>query len=135
MTLYFAFPDWISTEIIPGLPFRWYGMMYLVAFAVTYLLFMYQVKRRKLDVDPDTVLNMFFWIIIGLLIGARIFATLLFDESGRYWARPWLIFWPFDENMNFVGLQGNELLRWPGRCGDCGAHLRAVEKDRHFGLG
>lgn len=106
MTLYFVFPDWISTEIIPGLPFRWYGMMYLVAFAVTYLLFMYQVRRRKLDVDSDTVLNMFFWAIIGLLIGARIFATLLFDASGRYWARPWLIFWPFDDNMNFVGLQG-----------------------------
>ena len=106
MTLYFAFPQWISSEIIPGLPFRWYGLMYLVAFAVTYLLFMYQVRQRKLDVDSDTVLNMFFWAIIGLLIGARVFATLLFEASGRYWARPWLIFWPFDENMNFVGLQG-----------------------------
>ncbi len=106
MLAYFQFPDWLSTVIIPGLPFRWYGLMYLVAFAVTYLLFRYEVKRRKLDVDPDTVLNMFFWAILGLLIGARLFATLLFDPTGYYLSRPWLIFWPFDANMNFVGLQG-----------------------------
>ncbi|MFP4485118.1 MAG: prolipoprotein diacylglyceryl transferase [Spirochaetaceae bacterium] len=106
MLAYFQFPDWLSTVIIPGLPFRWYGLMYLVAFAVTYVLFRYEVKRRKLDVDPDTVLNMFFWAILGLLIGARLFATLLFDPTGYYLSRPWLIFWPFDANMNFVGLQG-----------------------------
>ena len=106
MLAYFQFPDWLSTVIIPGLPFRWYGLMYLVAFAITYVLFRYEVKRRKLDVDPDTVLNMFFWAILGLLIGARLFATLLFDPTGYYLSRPWLIFWPFDANMNFVGLQG-----------------------------
>lgn len=103
---YFEFPGWVSTEIIPGLPFRWYGLMYLVAFAITYFLFRYEVRRRKLDLDEDTVLNFFFWTILGLLLGARIFATLLFDPTGYYVARPWLIFWPFDANMNFVGLQG-----------------------------
>lgn len=106
MLAYFRFPDWVSTEIIPGLPFRWYGLMYLVAFAITYLLFRYEIRRRKMQVDDDVVLNMFFWAILGLLIGARVFAALLFDPTGYYVARPWLIFWPFDANMNFVGLQG-----------------------------
>ena len=106
MLAYFQFPNWVSTEIIPGLPFRWYGLMYLVAFAITYFLFRYEVRRRKLEVDEDTVLNLFFWAILGLLVGARLFATLLFDPTGYYLAKPWLIFWPFDANMNFVGLQG-----------------------------
>jgi phosphatidylglycerol:prolipoprotein diacylglycerol transferase len=106
MLAYFQFPNWVSTEIIPGLPFRWYGLMYLVAFAITYVLFRYEIRRRKLDVDDDTVLNLFFWAILGLLVGARLFATLLFDPTGYYLAKPWLIFWPFDANMNFVGLQG-----------------------------
>jgi phosphatidylglycerol:prolipoprotein diacylglycerol transferase len=80
--------------------------MYLIAFAVTYVLVRYQIKRDRVNVDQDTVLNLFFWAIIGLLIGARLFAALLFDPTNQYLARPWLIFWPFDENMNFVGLRG-----------------------------
>lgn len=103
---YIEFPTWLRTEIIPGLPLRWYGMMYLVAFVISYLLFVYQVRERKLEIDSDTILNFFFWAIIGLLIGARIFATLLFDPTGRYVRRPWLIFWPFNEAGQFVGLQG-----------------------------
>jgi phosphatidylglycerol---prolipoprotein diacylglyceryl transferase len=103
--LYIEFPTWLRSEIIPGLPLRWYGMMYLVAFAISYLLFMYQVRRRKLDVDSDTVVNFFFWGIIGLLVGARLFSTLFFESTGTYWRQPWLIFWPF-RNGQFVGLQG-----------------------------
>ena len=102
---YMQFPNWLRTEIIPGLPFRWYGMMYLVAFAVSYVMFMVQVRQRKLDVDKDLVLNFFFWGIIGLLVGARLFSTLFFEPTGLYRRQPWLIFWPFYEGR-FVGLQG-----------------------------
>lgn len=105
MMAYLQFPTWLTTEIIPGLPFRWYGMMYLVAFGITYLLFRVQVRRRSLDVDPDTIVNFFFWGIIGLLVGARLFSTLLFEPTGFYLRRPWLIFWPFRDGR-FVGLQG-----------------------------
>ena len=51
--LYTLYPSWISPEIIPGLPFRWYGMMYLVAFGITYLLFQRQVRREKLGWSPE----------------------------------------------------------------------------------
>jgi len=81
-------------------------MMYLIAFVISYLLFMAQVKQRKLELDPDLVLNFFFWAIIGLLIGARLFATLLFDKTGEYLRKPWLIFWPFRKDLGFIGLQG-----------------------------
>lgn len=103
--LYLQFPTWLRAEIIPGLPFRWYGLMYLVAFAIAYLMFMVQIRQRKLDIDSDTVLNFFFWGIIGLLVGARLFATLLFDPTHTYLRQPWLIFWPFRDG-HFVGLQG-----------------------------
>lgn len=103
--LYLNFPTWLRAEIIPGLPFRWYGLMYLIAFAVSYLLFMVQFRERKLETDQDTVINFFFWGIIGLLVGARLFSTLFFDPTGVYLRQPWLIFWPF-RNGRFVGLQG-----------------------------
>ena len=105
MLAYLQFPGWLSAEIIPGLPFRWYGMMYLVAFAISYLLFTVQVRQRKLDLDKDLVLNFFFWAIIGMLVGARLFSALIFEQSGFYRRQPWLIFWPF-YNGQFTGLQG-----------------------------
>ncbi|MFA7565612.1 MAG: prolipoprotein diacylglyceryl transferase [Alkalispirochaeta sp.] len=110
MPLYINFPEWISPVIVPGLPFRWYGMMYLVAFGLAYLFTRIQLKEPDnplyKKVTDDEVINLFFWIIIGLLIGSRVVATTVYDTSGRYLQRPWLMFWPFDENMNFTGLQG-----------------------------
>jgi phosphatidylglycerol:prolipoprotein diacylglycerol transferase len=109
MPLYVNFPAWLQPEVIPGLPFRWYGLMYLVAFAIAYGLTIYQLRRDKLSVSyltNDDVMNLFFWTILGLLIGSRIFATTIYDTTGRYLRQPWLIFWPFDGDMNFVGLQG-----------------------------
>ena len=105
MPLAVNFPAWLKPEIIPGLPFRWYGLMYLVAFAVAWLLFMRQVKGRSLKLDEDTLSGLFFWTILGLLIGARVFATIVYDTSGIYLKKPWLVFWPFD-GSRFTGLQG-----------------------------
>jgi phosphatidylglycerol:prolipoprotein diacylglycerol transferase len=80
-------------------------MMYLIAFVISYLLFMVQVRQRKLELDQDLVLNFFFWAIIGMLLGARLFSTLFFDKTGEYLSKPWLIFWPF-RGGQFIGLQG-----------------------------
>ncbi len=106
MLAYIKFPEWLNPVIIPGLPLRWYGLMYLVAFAFTYFLFRFQIRERKLDMPNEEVLNFIFWAIVGLLIGARILATLVYDTSGRYRRNPLLIFWPLDENMRFTGLAG-----------------------------
>jgi phosphatidylglycerol:prolipoprotein diacylglycerol transferase len=80
--------------------------MYLVAFAISYFFFVYQIRKRKLEISQDDIINFFFWVIIGLLIGARLFATLLFDSSGYYWRNPHRIFWPFDDQFHFIGLAG-----------------------------
>lgn len=110
MQLYLQYPSWISPVVIPGLPFRWYGVMYLVAFGVAYLLTKTQINdpHHPLHkrVTKDDIINLYFWAIIGLLIGSRIFATTIYDTTGRYDGKPWLMFWPFDEEMNFTGLQG-----------------------------
>lgn len=104
--LFINFPTWIKPVIIPGLPLHWYGLMYLIAFGITYVLFKYQVKQEKLKMSEDDITNFFFWTILGLIVGARIFSSLIYDTSGIYWRKPWLIFWPFDSKMHLVGLQG-----------------------------
>ncbi len=101
-----SYPSWLSPEIISGLPFRWYGLMYLFAFGTAYFMVLRQIKIDGLSITKDETTNLFFWAIIGLLIGARILATIVYDTSGRYFRNPLLIFWPFDEHFRFTGLQG-----------------------------
>jgi len=101
-----SFPSWLKPEIIPGLPFRWYGLMYVVAFLVTWLLFSYESKRRASPWNEDESAGFFGWAIVGLLVGARLFGTLVYDPSGYYWHNPLYIVWPFDASGRFVGYQG-----------------------------
>jgi len=105
MLQYVAYPAWISPLVIPGLPIRWYSMMYLVAFGITYILFMKQRNKGLIECSNDDTYTLFLYVIAGLILGARLFSTLFYDGSLYYWKQPWLIFWPFS-NGRFVGLPG-----------------------------
>ena len=61
MVLYIPFPEWIRPEVIPGLPFQWYGLMYLVAFAVTWFLARYQIREQGLDISDNQLIDFFFF--------------------------------------------------------------------------
>ncbi|MCL1991413.1 MAG: prolipoprotein diacylglyceryl transferase [Spirochaetes bacterium] len=99
------FPAWLTPEIFPGFPLRWYGLMYIAAFAVSFVLYRRQVKERNFPISDDDLSGMFFAAILGLLLGARIFSTIIYDTSGIYRSAPWLVFWPFRGGA-FTGLQG-----------------------------
>ncbi|MCL2759199.1 MAG: prolipoprotein diacylglyceryl transferase [Treponema sp.] len=99
------FPSWLKPEIIPGLPIRWYGLMYIFAFGTAFLVYRRQIKERKFPMSEDDFSSMFFWGILSLLVGARLFSTLIYETSNIYLRQPWLIFWPF-RNGKFTGLQG-----------------------------
>lgn len=105
MHLFIEYPTWIVPTIIPGLPIRWYSLMYIFAFATTYILVRNQVKKKEFDSSVDDTINLFIFAIAGLILGARLFSTLLYDGSWYYWTHPWMIFWPF-RNGRFVGLPG-----------------------------
>ncbi|MDR1955685.1 MAG: prolipoprotein diacylglyceryl transferase [Treponema sp.] len=105
MLLAVSFPSWLSPEIIPGLPMRWYGLMYLVAFGVAFRLYHKQVVERHFPISDDALSGLFLWGIFALVVGARIFATLVYETSDVYRRQPWLVFWPFRDGA-FTGLQG-----------------------------
>jgi phosphatidylglycerol:prolipoprotein diacylglycerol transferase len=107
---YIPFPRWINPEVIPGLAVpRWYGIMYIAAFLVTYLLFMHQLKQKEEKPNRDLVLDMFFWGIVGLLVGARAAFVLIYDTSGELLRYPWKIILPISMEggrLQFTGLAG-----------------------------
>jgi phosphatidylglycerol:prolipoprotein diacylglycerol transferase len=105
MLLSIPFPAWLKPEIIPGLQVRWYGLMYIFAFATAFLLYRRQIKERNFPMTEDELSSMFGWGIFSLIVGARLFSTLFYETSNFYIRQPWLIFWPF-RNGRFTGLQG-----------------------------
>ena len=105
MLLSIQFPSWLKPEIIPGLPIRWYGLMYVFAFATAFLLYRRQVRERNFPMTEDDLSGLFFWGILSLLLGARIFSTLVYESDINYILQPWLIFWPF-RGGRFTGFQG-----------------------------
>jgi len=105
MPLYIQFPSWLKPEIIPGLPVRWYGLMYVFAFATAFLLYRKQIKERNFPMTEDELSSMFTWGILSLIIGARLFSALIYENRDTYITQPWTIFWPF-RGGRFTGLQG-----------------------------
>src|SRR4030042_992289 len=111
MALYLTHPEWLKPEIIPGLPFRWYGLMYILGMVTAYILFRYQVKKRSLDISKDLSINTFFWGILPGLLCGRIFYMLFFDAGNTFLQAPWSLILPFGKNWEFTGYQG---MNWYG---------------------
>ncbi len=72
MFQFITFPTWISPYVIPGLPIRWYSMMYLVAFTITFLLFVHQIKHKEIDYTIDDTLTLFLYTIAGLILARAV---------------------------------------------------------------
>ncbi len=120
MFLYINYPSWIHPQIFPGVKFlgllRWYGLMYVFAFGTAYYLLKKIAKEGMLDgqntlgkqykITEDDLLSFLGTGILFLLLGARIGSTLIYNRSGYYLHKPWLIFWPFDENGTYTGFAG-----------------------------
>jgi phosphatidylglycerol---prolipoprotein diacylglyceryl transferase len=91
-------------------PFKlqYYGMMYLVAFGITYLLVRYRLAREpRFAISLETVQGLLTAMIIGLILGARL-GYVAFYNSAYYLGHPLEIFLPFDfsNGMRFTGISG-----------------------------
>lgn len=97
------FPN-IDPEIIRIGPvaIRWYGMMYILGFASSYLLVLYQIKKKAIAISRSQVDDIYFYLVIGLLAGARL-GYILFYNLSYYLANPLEIFVLWHGGMSFHG--------------------------------
>ena len=86
---------------------RWYGMMYVVAFAAVYYLVMYRYKVEGIRIKKEAAQNWFGIAILGVLVGGRI-GYVLFYDSEMILNNPLGIILPFDvkNGFKFTGLAG-----------------------------
>lgn len=94
----------IDPEIvrIGPLSIRWYGMMYLLAFASSYLLVKCQIRKKGLPLPKDTVDSLYSYLILGLLVGARL-GYVLFYNLSHYLHHPLEIVAVWQGGMSFHG--------------------------------
>jgi phosphatidylglycerol:prolipoprotein diacylglycerol transferase len=57
----------------------WYGLMYVFGFLFSYLLVRYQMKRKDLGISKPEVDDLYFYSILGLIIGARLGYVLFYN--------------------------------------------------------
>ncbi len=87
---------------IGPLQFRWYGLMYVLAFVATYLIIRSEVKRRNLPLTLDDVADLVFYGALGVVLGGRL-GYILFYKLPFYLSHPLQIFAVWEGGMSFHG--------------------------------
>lgn len=102
-------PEHINPNIIEigAFQLRYYGLMYLVAFFLTYILVLYRIRSENYKYSKETIQDCFVWGITGLITGAR-FGYVLFYNFDYYLSHPLQIILPFDfaDGFRYVGIGG-----------------------------
>ncbi|GBD98447.1 prolipoprotein diacylglyceryl transferase [bacterium BMS3Abin07] len=87
---------------IGPLQVRWYGLMYLAGFAASYYLVKKQIIRKKLNITGEDLESLYFYIVLGLILGARL-GYVVFYNLPYYLSNPLDIFAVWHGGMSFHG--------------------------------
>lgn len=87
---------------IGPLAIRWYGVMYIIGFASSWFLVKYQIGKKGLRFGADFTDSLYSYLILGLLLGARL-GYVLFYDLPAYLRAPLEIFALWHGGMSFHG--------------------------------
>ncbi|MEI6758421.1 MAG: prolipoprotein diacylglyceryl transferase [Chlorobium sp.] len=93
---------------VGGFAIRWYGTMYIIAFAIFYLLTTWRIKKEKLPFEPDFVGDALTWVMAGVVLGGRI-GYILFYGMGSFLKDPLGTLIPWSSTSggcSFSGISG-----------------------------
>jgi len=102
-------PEHINPNIIEigSFQIRYYGLMYVIAFSITYLLILHRLTNERYEYSKAVIQKYFVWAILGVMIGGRVGFVLFYDLS-YFIAHPLRIICPFDfsNGFGYIGLFG-----------------------------
>lgn len=117
---------------IGGFKLHYYGLMYLVAFGVTYALVLWRIRtEERFTISPLQVESLTTAMILGVLIGGRL-GYVVFYNFSYYLRHPLEIVLPFEfsDGIRFTGISG---MSYHG--GLLGVILACVLFSRRSGIG
>lgn len=83
------------------LEIRWYGLVYVFGFFLAIGWMDYLRKQNKLNLTKEQIWDLGFYLMLGVLIGSRIF--LIFVEPHTYLLKPWNLLKFWEGGMVFHG--------------------------------
>ncbi len=86
-----------------GLKVHWYGLMYVAAFAMAYLLAKYRVNSGRYNWTMDEVSDLLFYGMVGVIFGGRIGYFIFYQDPSVWMKKPWEIFMIQNGGMSFHG--------------------------------
>jgi len=94
----------ISPELFKIGPFsiRYYGIIYALGFIITFFYLNYLRKKSKLELSKDQIYDLIFYLVIGVVLGARIFEVLVW-QPGYYFNNLSQIIAIWNGGMSFHG--------------------------------
>ena len=93
---------------IGGFRLQYYGLMYVVGFAITYILVRYRLKTEKrFTVGTEQVQALLTYMMLGVIVGGRL-GYVLFYNPAYFLRHPLEIVLPFDvsDGFRFIGITG-----------------------------
>ena len=93
---------------IGGFRLQYYGMMYVVAFAITYVLVRYRLKTEpRFAATTDQIQALLTYMMLGVIVGGRL-GYVLFYNPVYFLRHPLEIVLPFDlsNGFRFTGITG-----------------------------
>lgn len=84
------------------LQIRYYGLVYVLGAIVGLFVLQYYRKKGRLELTKDEVWDLVFWLMVGLVVGARLF-EIVFWNFGYYWNSPLEVFKVWKGGMSFHG--------------------------------
>jgi phosphatidylglycerol:prolipoprotein diacylglycerol transferase len=84
---------------------HWYGLMYLVGFFCAALLGEYRRRKGRLPVSREALGDLFFYGMMGVIVGGRLWYMLFYYEGGPrwIWTEPLALLKVWDGGMSFHG--------------------------------
>lgn len=97
------FPQFDPVLVAIGpLQIRWYGLMYVLGFAASYLLVVHQVKQLKWQSLANSMDNLNLSLILGVILGGRL-GYVVFYNPAYYLQHPLAILATWEGGMAFHG--------------------------------
>ena len=81
---------------------RYYGIIYALSFVLAYFFIYHLAKKRKLNLNKDDVADLIFCLILGTVIGARLFEVIFYNLR-FYLANPFEILAIWRGGLSFHG--------------------------------
>ena len=83
------------------LEIRWYGIIYVLGFFLSIWWLHYMSKKGQINLDKEEIWDLAFWLMVGVLIGSRLFEV--FWQPERYLSNPLNFFKFWEGGMSFHG--------------------------------